>query len=231
MSQYFRMLKTIWNLRRTHRRWWKPSDRSHARRDPWPPGFGADKNPVYARNLIKIPRARDRVFQTLMLAEQWPDWYENALDVEIHRSPSGRFARDPAGLREARVPEHVGATGEAPDTEPAGVRVPTAPAIIPGTGGPPQLDADVAFSWTTFGLRVHSEVMEFEPGAKIAWTATAPGVRVYHRWFFKHDGAGTLIITEECEKGPLAWVMRWFMNRALHAGHQLWLDSLRAPQP
>jgi len=232
MREYLKLLRDLWRTRRQYPHWWKPSDRTHAERHPWPEGFGPDRNPVYARNAIRIPRTPDQVFQKLVLAEQWPDWYDNAIDVEIHPPPAQRFGGDrPEVEREARVPARVGAGGDAPPAEPHTVRAPTAPPVIPGTGAPPQLAPGVEFSWTTFGLRVRSKVVEFDPGERIAWTAEAPGVRVYHRWFFRPAGAGTLVITEECEKGPVVWIVRRFMNRALHAGHQLWLESLRGQVP
>jgi hypothetical protein len=230
MREYLKMLLDLWRTRRLHPQWWKPSDRRHAERHPWPPGFGPDRNPVFARNAIRIPRPPGEVFQKLLLAEQWPDWYDNAIDVEIHPPPSLRFSRDGSAV-ESPVPARVGAGGEPELRGTRGVRAPARAAVIPGAGAPPQLGPDVEFSWTTFGLRVRSRVTEFEPGEKIAWTAKAAGVDVYHRWYFKPYGGGTMVITEECEKGPVVSILRWAMNRALHAGHQLWLESLRGPAP
>jgi hypothetical protein len=224
MLQYFRVLRALWHIRRKHRAWFNRSDRSHAEPEPWPEGFDPRKTPVYSRNQIKIARPPEELFLKLALAEQWPDWYENAANVEVHRPPTGQFARD--ARTESPVREPVPARGgasEEPEREPT---VPT-PAI-PGEGGPPQLGFGVEFTWTTFGIRVRSTVTEFEHDRRIGWTARALGVRIFHRWFFTPEGGGTLIVTEECEKGPLPWLIRWWMNRALHAGHRLWLESLRA---
>jgi hypothetical protein len=226
MLEYLRMLRDVWRTRRRQRQWWKASDRSHAEPEPWPEGFGPRKSPVYARNRIKVRRPPEHLFRRLILAEQWPDWYDNAIDVEIHRPPSGRFT--PGAVREPRVLQPVGGGGEVTTVEPEPV---TPPTRIPGEGAPPELGLDVEFSWTTFGIRVRSKVTEFVPDERIGWTARGLGVRVFHRWFFRPDGGGTLVVTEECERGPLPWLTRRFMNRALHAGHQLWLESLREPGP
>jgi hypothetical protein len=228
MLEYLRLLRDVWRTRRNHRQWWKPSDRSHAEPQPWPERFGPGKSPVYAHNRIKIARPREQVFRRLILAEQWPDWYDNAIDVVIHRPPARRFtSRVSAEVREGRALERVGGGVAAPEPEPEQL---TPPDAIPGAGPPSELDVDAEFSWTTFGIRVRSRVTEFVPDERIGWTARGLGVRVFHRWFFRPDGQGTLVVTEECERGPLPWLTRSFMNKALHAGHQLWLESLREPR-
>jgi hypothetical protein len=182
------------------------------------------------------------VFRKLILAEQWPPWYPNSIDVVIHRLRTGGTI---TGTRqEAPVLERVGGAADAPTFERDGVHYPAARvSTIPGEGAPPELALNAEFSWTTFGIRVRSRVTEFVPDDRIAWTAHALGVEVYHRWFLRPDGrwsfgpdnrwmfrpnGGTVVVTEECEKGLLPSLTRWLMNKGLHAGHQLWVERLRA---
>src|SRR5439155_18854944 len=40
------------------------------------------------------------------------------------------------------------------------------------------------------------------------------------------DPRGTLVLTEETERGPLPWWLRWYLRGALHRAHQEWLESL-----
>lgn len=37
---------------------------------------------------------------------------------------------------------------------------------------------------------------------------------------------GTHVVTEETERGPLPWLLRWYLRGALHGAHQKWLESL-----
>jgi hypothetical protein len=219
----FKLLRTLRRIRRKYPSWFNPSDREHAEPDPWPEGFGAKTSPVYSRNQITIHRPPDQVFLKLMLAEQWPRWYENSDDVRIHPPPGGRFVREDREGVPARERVLVRGEGERE------VRERSAPvdsgSAIPGTGTP-QLGPGVKFTWTTFGIRVDSEVTEYRQDRLIAWTARAFGVDVYHRWFFRPTGSGTLVVTEECENGLIPSLLRRPLNRGLHAGHRLWLESL-----
>ena len=40
------------------------------------------------------------------------------------------------------------------------------------------------FRWNTFGFRVTSKVLEFEPCSRLAWDAHAIGVQAWHAWLF-----------------------------------------------
>ena len=226
MRGYFRLLRALWRMRRRHPQWFNASDRSHGEREPWPSGFGPDSSHVYAHNRVRIDRPARELFRKLAAAEQWPEWYENSTDVDVRRPRSGRFAR---ALALERLRARVGRGGESspsPEPEP-GTRTPSMFADPPSR----RLGPNVEFRWTTFGIRVRSRVEEFEPDRRIAWTARALGLRVYHRWYFTPDGAGTIVVTEECEKGLLPRVIRRWMNPALHAGHRLWLESLKHGGP
>jgi hypothetical protein len=97
-----------------------------------------------------------------------------------------------------------------------------------------RLGPGVSFTWRTFGVRVRSKVLAFDQ-AVISWDAHAIGLHACHRWLLRPDGDGTRMITEECQNGAVAWVIRPLMNRALHSAHDLWLQRLaeriRAAEP
>lgn len=83
------------------------------------------------------------------------------------------------------------------------------------------------FTWCTFGVCLRSEVKEFEPGRRIAWTGKTIGVDIYHAWRIEptEDG-GCRVITEETQYGWLARAANWLMPDRIHNGHRLWLESL-----
>ena len=90
----------------------------------------------------------------------------------------------------------------------------------------PDLAAGTAFVWRTFGVRVRSTVLTFEPTRELGWDATAFGVRAYHGWLIEPLESGSRIITEETQKGPLSTFGRWYLRRGLLREHQSWLESL-----
>ncbi|HVC44557.1 MAG TPA: SRPBCC family protein [Candidatus Binataceae bacterium] len=94
-------------------------------------------------------------------------------------------------------------------------------------GDGPDLAASTAFVWKTFGVRVRSTVIVFDPEREIGWDATAFGLRAYHVWQLEVlDGNRTRVITEETQHGPLTTIGRWYLRRGLLREHQNWLESL-----
>jgi hypothetical protein len=94
-------------------------------------------------------------------------------------------------------------------------------------GDGPDLAAGTAFVWKTFGVRVRSTVIVFDPEREVGWDASAFGLRAYHGWQLEvidHDH--TRVITEETQHGPLTTIGRWYLRRGLHREHQNWLESL-----
>ncbi|SCK06182.1 SRPBCC domain-containing protein [Streptomyces sp. WMMB 322] len=83
------------------------------------------------------------------------------------------------------------------------------------------------FHWTTFGLRVTSTVREFLPPGRLAWDGRALGSRGYHRWEIRPAGdGGSVIVTEEVQRGLAARLIAPLMRRGLHRQHQRWLEGL-----
>jgi hypothetical protein len=101
------------------------------------------------------------------------------------------------------------------------------------TGAMMQLNLGTSYCWTTFGTEQRMRIVELVDGGDaesvIAWEGGSLGVEVYHRWIMRPTASGTLVITEECERGfmPSVSMYRNRMNPSLHAGHELWLQGMR----
>ena len=94
-------------------------------------------------------------------------------------------------------------------------------------GGVPELAAGARFTWRTFGVDLKSEVQEFEPNARIAWLATAPGVQAYHAWLITPEsGGGCRVLTEETQRGLVARAGRMIFPGRMELWHQRWLEGL-----
>src|SRR5438874_2000618 len=83
------------------------------------------------------------------------------------------------------------------------------------------------FTWTTFGVRLQSEVTLYERNHALGWLAIARGGRAFHRWHLYLVGRHTRVVTEECQRGILPRLTKRLFNPGLHAAHQLWLERLR----
>jgi Polyketide cyclase / dehydrase and lipid transport len=94
-------------------------------------------------------------------------------------------------------------------------------------GKPPDLELNTRFRWWTFGVTIESKVLEFEPGARIAWDARGIGVRAYHAWLIRPTREGCHVLTEETQKGGLARLGNLLLPMRMSGYHQLWLERLR----
>jgi uncharacterized protein YndB with AHSA1/START domain len=94
-------------------------------------------------------------------------------------------------------------------------------------GGPsPVLGVGSRVVWGMLGATISVTVRRCEPRRLLDWEGGATGVHAYHAWLLEPAAGGTLVRTEETERGPLPWVLRWYLRGALHAAHQDWLESL-----
>jgi hypothetical protein len=94
-------------------------------------------------------------------------------------------------------------------------------------GDGPDLKQNTHFVWKTFGVTVRSAVLVFDPMREIGWDAYATGLHAFHGWLIEPlDHGGCRIVTEETQSGPLVWIGRWYLHRALLREHQNWLKSL-----
>jgi Polyketide cyclase / dehydrase and lipid transport len=93
-------------------------------------------------------------------------------------------------------------------------------------GGGPDLYSGARFTWRTFGVDLVSHVVEFVPGERIAWTAKAFGVWVYHAWLITPSAGGCHVLTEETQHGVLSRAGALFFPRRMGRWHQRWLEAL-----
>ena len=106
---------------------------------------------------------------------------------------------------------------------------PNSASVVITQGLPPDLTATSKFRWTTFGVRLDTEVEEFVPGERIAWRARAFGVDAYHAWLLRPTSTGGChILTEETQKGFLARAGNLLMPYRMSKFHQIWLEQLSA---
>jgi hypothetical protein len=93
-------------------------------------------------------------------------------------------------------------------------------------GNGDELFEGARFTWRTFGIRLDSVVLEFIPQERIAWLATAPGVRAYHAWLITPQGLGCRVLTEETQSGLVARLGRLVFPGRMEMWHQRWLEGL-----
>jgi len=90
----------------------------------------------------------------------------------------------------------------------------------------PEVELGSRFRWFTFGVIVSSQIVEFEPPERIAWSAKELGASGHHGWVLEKAGGGTFVRTEETQRG---WGMRLAapaMSRLMPRYHQRWLEGL-----
>src|SRR5262249_8194600 len=59
----------------------------------------------------------------------------------------------------------------------------------------PELAIGTRFSWVTFGALVTTEITEFEPFKRLAWTGTGLGATAHHAWLLEAVGPEWEIVT------------------------------------
>jgi Polyketide cyclase / dehydrase and lipid transport len=95
-------------------------------------------------------------------------------------------------------------------------------------GGGSDLGKGVRFRWRTFGVGLVTEVREWLPDERIAWLATAFGIRAYHAWLILPTSTGCTVITEETQHGILARAGKLVFPNRMYHWHQIWLEGLKA---
>ena len=144
----------------------------------WPELYRPENCAVHVVNELAMDAPPDAVWNCLVHASAWPDWYPNAANVVVRDAPDGRL-----------------------------------------TGG-------AAFRWKTFGVTIDSKVEEFVPNERIAWSASAFGIDVYHAWLIIPTSQGCKVVTEETQNGILARLGQLLRPRRMHKFHQIWLENL-----
>jgi len=92
--------------------------------------------------------------------------------------------------------------------------------------GANEIKDGVLFSWTTFGVRANTTVVEYVPERRLTWTGKGLGATAYHGWVITPRGTGSHIVTEETQRGGIASLGRVFLRSGLHKWHQRWLEGL-----
>jgi hypothetical protein len=94
-------------------------------------------------------------------------------------------------------------------------------------GAGPDLAQAMQFRWRTFGVRIVSNVNEFEPYTRVAWDGHATGLDVYHAWVIEpHGPRESLVLTQESQNGWLARISNAVMPNRMSHYHQIWLERL-----
>ena len=94
--------------------------------------------------------------------------------------------------------------------------------------GGPDLQAGSSFRWKTFGITLDSKVHEFAPFERLAWSARATGIDVYHAWLIEPTPNGCHVRTEETQNGWLAGLNKATRPNDMSHKHQAWLEGLLA---
>jgi len=90
----------------------------------------------------------------------------------------------------------------------------------------PQLGPGSRFSWITFGALVTTEITEFEPYTRLAWTGEGLGASAHHAWLLDADEPEWEIVTEETQRGLLPRLVRRIMRPQMQRQHQRWIEQL-----
>lgn len=99
-------------------------------------------------------------------------------------------------------------------------------------GGAHRLGAGTTFRWTTFGTRISSQVVDFDPPNYIGWLWWRRGARGYHGWILTRLGDGRVrVTTAETQRGAVPHVLHRVLQPALYAAHAYWLRRLAKKAP
>ena len=90
----------------------------------------------------------------------------------------------------------------------------------------PEVELGSRFRWFTFGVMVQSEIVEFEPAERLAWSAKELGATGHHGWVLTERDGGTFVRTEETQRGWGMALAKPVMSRLMVRYHQNWLEGL-----
>ena len=143
----------------------------------WPKGIEPRDFRVHSYNSIFINTPKQKVWEVLIDASEWPKWYPNSKDVKIKNDSVLKMLTE--------------------------------------------------FVWKTFGLTVRSQVIEYKEFESIGWSARELGGVGYHGWRLIEQDAGTLIVTEEVQRGWGVSLLTPLVKHGLQKQHQIWLQRLK----
>jgi hypothetical protein len=97
--------------------------------------------------------------------------------------------------------------------------------------GGPSLALGSIVVWRMLGATIRVTVRKSASPRALDWEGGARGVHAYHAWLLEPADGKTRLVTDETERGPLPWVLRWYLRGALHRAHQEWIESLARVAP
>jgi uncharacterized protein YndB with AHSA1/START domain len=109
--------------------------------------------------------------------------------------------------------------------------------LVKHLGGPwPRVQFGSRFRWVSFGVFVTSEIVEYEPAERLAWSARELGGRGHHEWLLRGRDGGTFVHTEETQRGWGIALVKPALRPLMVRQHQRWLEGLarvaeRGPPP
>ncbi len=143
----------------------------------WPNSFNPKYFPVHAYNELFIPARPEKIWDILINANRWPEWYKNSKKIKIGN-------------------------------------------------GKTILEAGTEFEWVTFYLKVKSKVLIYNPPFDLGWDAKEFAANGFHGWKLIPQNNGTLVVTEEVQKGWGARLLKPIIVKSLQHWHQKWLEGM-----
>jgi len=99
--------------------------------------------------------------------------------------------------------------------------------LIRHLGGPwPELEPGSRWRWLTFGALITSEVVEYTPAERLAWSAKSIAGSGHHAWVLTRRDGGTFVRTEETQKGLGMRLIKPALRPLMVRMHQRWLEGL-----
>jgi uncharacterized protein YndB with AHSA1/START domain len=99
--------------------------------------------------------------------------------------------------------------------------------LIKHLDGPwPEVELGSRWRWLSFGALVTTEVVEYQPHERLAWSAKELGGRGHHGWLLRREGGGTFVRTEETQRGPAIQLVKPALRPLMVRFHQRWLEGL-----
>jgi polyketide cyclase/dehydrase/lipid transport protein len=90
----------------------------------------------------------------------------------------------------------------------------------------PEVRPGSRWRWFTFGAFITSEVVEYDPRERLAWSAKSMAGSGHHGWVLRRDQGGTFVHTEETQKGLGIQIIKPVLRPMQVRLHQRWLEGL-----
>ncbi|GGD79819.1 hypothetical protein GCM10011514_49760 [Emticicia aquatilis] len=90
-----------------------------------------------------------------------------------------------------------------------------------------KLEAKTKFNWRSLKMNVASEVKQYEPNKRLAYTVKTKGVDTYHVWLIVPMATGCKIITQETQHGFKCKMGKIFKPKQIVEAHQRGVEGLK----